>query len=368
VGRLTGGLAHDFNNMLQGIAGSVEIARRRLNEGRTAEVARFLETIHTAVDRAAGLTHRLLAFARRQRLDPQPVDPDGLVAGMAELLRRTMGPGIRVELNLRDGAWWVVCDPNELESALLNLCINARDAMAEGGLLTIATEDEQISSPSGIGQEEVKPGNYVAIIVTDTGDGMPPDVLAQAFEPFFTTKPLGQGTGLGLSQVYGFARQSGGFVRLESAPGAGTTARLMLPRHDPAELTSPAVQPAPERAGAGETVLLVDDETAVREPVAEMLRGLGYRVLEAYDGPSALRILRGAARLDLLVTDVGLPNGMNGWQVAEAVRQQQPSLPVLFITGYSGTVLPPGVAVIRKPFDFDTLARRIQSTLATVRQ
>jgi len=368
VGRLTGGLAHDFNNMLQGIAGSVEVARRRLNEGRTTEAARFLETIRTAVDRAAGLTHRLLAFARRQRLEPQPVDPDGLVAGMAELLRRTMGPGIRVELNLRDGAWWVLCDPNELESALLNLCINARDAMAEGGLLAISTEDEHISSASGAGQEEVKPGNYVAIIVADTGAGMPPDVLAQAVEPFFTTKPLGQGTGLGLSQVYGFVRQSGGFVQLESAPGVGTTVRLMLPWHEPAEPTAPEVQPAPERAGDGETVLLVDDENAVREPVAEMLRGLGYQVLEADDGPCALRILKDVARLDLLVTDVGLPNGMNGWQLAEAVRHQLPGLPVLFVTGYSGTVLPPGVAVIRKPFDFDTLARRIQSTLATMRR
>ncbi len=365
VGRLTGGIAHDFNNMLQGIAGSAEIARRRIGEGRLADAMRFLETTRTAVDRAAALTHRLLAFARRQRLDPRPVDPDGLVAGMAELIRRTMGPGIRVELNLRDGAWGVLCDPNELESALLNLCINARDAMPEGGRLTIGTDDAHLGAADVTAHEDAFPGEYVVISVADTGDGMPPDVMAQAFEPFFTTKPLGQGTGLGLSQVYGFVQQSNGVVQLESAPGKGTTVRLCLCRHDQAAVTAgESVDPAPDHARIGETVLLVDDEAGVRQTASEHLRELGYRVLEAEDGPSALRALSAASRLDLLVTDVGLPNGMNGRQVAEAVRQQRPGLPVLFITGYAGTVLTPGTEVIRKPFGLDALASRIQSMLA----
>jgi PAS domain S-box-containing protein len=372
VGQLTGGIAHDFNNMLQGIAGTVELARRRVTEGRTADSLRFLDTTRTAVDRAAALTHRLLAFARRQQLDPRPVDPDGLVANMAELIRRTMGPGILVELNLRDGAWGVHCDPNELESALVNLCINARDAMAgagggagaAGGKLTIGTDDLHLGAAEVGGHEGVAEGEFVAISVGDTGAGMPPGIIERVFEPFFTTKPLGQGTGLGLSQVYGFVRQSHGIVQLESAPGKGTTVKLCLPRHERgAEEAEQAVSLAPEPARVGETVLLVDDEDGVREPASEHLRDLGYVTLEAKDGPSALRILNSVGRLDLLITDVGLPNGMNGRQVAEAVREQLPDVPVLFITGYAGTALPPGIEVIRKPFDLDTLARRIQALL-----
>jgi PAS domain S-box-containing protein len=365
VGRLTGGIGHDFNNMLQGIAGSVEIARRRIREGRTADALRFLDTTRTAVDRAAALTHRLLVFARRQQLDPRPVDPDSLVAGMAELIRRTMGPGIRVELNLRDGAWNVLGDANELESALLNLCINARDAMPEGGRLTIGTSDAKLQ-PSDISEHDgAVPGDFVAISVTDTGEGMSPSVVARVFEPFFTTKPLGQGTGLGLSQVYGFVRQSNGIVQIDSTPNEGTTVRLCLPRHDGAEVPVDQMPPpAPDQAQAGETVLLVDDEDGVREPACEHLRELGYKVLEAPDGPTALRIVGDMNRLDLLVTDVGLPNGMNGRQVAESVRQRWPGLPVLFITGYAGTALAPGTEVVRKPFDLDSFARRIQSMLA----
>ena len=365
VGRLTGGIAHDFNNMLQGISGSVEVAERLVAEGRNKDALRFLGSARTAVDRAAALTHRLLAFARRQRLDPRPVDPDGLVAGMADMIRRTVGPGIRVVLNLRDGAWWVLCDPNELESALLNLCINARDAMPEGGELTIGTADAHLRAEHIAGQEDASPGEFVAISVADTGEGMQPDVIARAFEPFYTTKPLGQGTGLGLSQVYGFVRQSSGVVQIESAPGKGTTVRLCLPRHEQAEASiEDARSPNAELAQVGETVLLVDDEDGVREPASEHLRELGYRVFEAADGVTALRVLDTITRLDLLVTDVGLPNGMNGRQVAEAVRQQRPSVPVLFITGYSGTTLEQGIEVVRKPFNLDTLARRIQSLLS----
>jgi PAS domain S-box-containing protein len=365
IGRLTGGIAHDFNNILQGIAGSVEIARRRVGEGRIGDAQRFLDATRMTVDRAGALTHRLLAFARRQRLDPRPVDPDGLVAGMAEMIRRTMGPGIRVELNVRDGAWGVLCDPNELESALLNLCINARDAMPEGGKLVIGTADTHLTEDD-ISEEEAQPGDYVEISVADTGEGMSQEVIARAFEPFYTTKPLGQGTGLGLSQVYGFVRQSRGIVQIESVPHRGTTVRLCLPRHDPVAVsTQAAVPPDPRQAQGGETLLLVDDEEDVRRAASEHLRELGYRVLEAEDGHRALNIQDGLRRLDLLVTDVGLPNGMNGRQLAEAVRQNRPGLPVLFITGYSGTTLVPGTEVVRKPFNLDTLARRVQSIMSS---
>ncbi|HEV7265292.1 MAG TPA: PAS domain S-box protein [Falsiroseomonas sp.] len=365
VGQLTGGIAHDFNNMLQGIVGSLEMARRRAAEGRTADVMRFLDPARQAADRAAGLTRRLLAFARRQRLEPKPVDPDALVVGMADLIRRTVGPAVRLDLHLRDGRARVLCDPGELESALLNLCINARDAMPEGGWLAIGTEDVRLSAADLAGQQGAAPGDYVEISVADTGRGMPSDVVERAFEPFFTTKPQGHGTGLGLSQVYGFVRQSGGVVRLESTPGMGTTVRVRLPQHARADTVEGAsAAQAPVEAGPDQAVLLVDDEDVAREAVAERLRELGYRVLEAADGPAALHLLDGGARIDMLVTDVGLPNGMNGRQVAEAVRERRPGIPLLFITGYAGTDLPPGSEVIDKPFDLDTLARRVQAALA----
>jgi CheY-like chemotaxis protein len=327
-------------------------------------VLRFLDLARQSVDRAAGLTRRLLAFARRQRLEPKRVDPDALVAGMADLIRRTMGPPIHLELHLRDGRAPVLCDPSELESALLNLCINARDAMPEGGRLTIGTEDVRLSAADVPGQEGAAPGDYVAISVADSGHGMPPEVVEHAFEPFFTTKPLGHGTGLGLSQVYGFVRQSDGLVQIESAPGQGTTVRLCLPQRESANgAEAIAALTAPDGAWAGQAVLLVDDEDVARESAAERLRELGYRVLEAADGPAALHLLDGGAHVDMLVTDVGLPNGMNGRQVAEAVRNRQPGIPLLFITGYAGTDLPAGSQVIDKPFDLDTLARRVQALL-----
>jgi PAS domain S-box-containing protein len=367
VGQLTGGIAHDFNNMLQGVAGGLETARRRITQGRADEAGRYLEIAREAVGRAAGLTRRLLAFARRQRLDPKAIDPDGLVSGIADLLRRTVGPGVKVELDLHDDIGSVLCDANELESALLNLCINARDAMPEGGRLMIGTADAELSAADIAEQEGAAPGDYVVISVADTGEGMRSEVLERAFEPFFTTKPVGQGTGLGLSQVYGFVRQSGGLVRLESVPGQGTTVRLYLPRQEQAATTgSPPAAPVPEFA-TGQTVLLVDDEDGVRGPAAERLRELGYQVLAVADGPAALRLLQAPSRVDLLVTDVGLPNGMNGRQVAEAARERMPTLPVLFITGYAGSVLPAGVEVIGKPFELDALARRVQAMLRTER-
>ncbi|MDO9712851.1 PAS domain S-box protein [Paracraurococcus lichenis] len=367
VGQLTGGIAHDFNNMLQGVVGGVAMARRQISQGHADMAMRYLDAAHDAVGRAAGLTRRLLAFARRQRLEPRLVDADGLVAGLADLVRRTVGPGIAVELTLRGGAGAVLCDPNELESALLNLCINARDAMPEGGRLTIRTELASLSA-ADIPEGQAAPGTYVGISVADTGTGMPPGVLARVFEPFFTTKPQGQGTGLGLSQVYGFARQSDGLVRIESVSGQGTTVRLLLPVHegDATVATAPGCPSSPV-AGPSGTVLLVDDEDAVRRPVADRLRELGLSVLEARDGPEALRVLA-TARPDLLVTDVGLPGGMNGRQLAEAVRERIPELSVLFVTGYAGTALPSGVEVIGKPFELDVLAHRVQALLQARQQ
>ncbi len=360
VGQLTGGIAHDFNNMLQGIAGGLEMARLRVAEGRAEEIERYLDVALETVDRAASLTRRLLAFARRQRLEPKQVAVNGLIAGLADLISRTMGPEVRVELKLREGTGRVLCDPNELESALLNLCINARDAMPEGGRLILSTEETRLSAAELAGQDEVAAGNYVLISVADTGMGMPTDVRQRVFEPFFTTKPQGQGTGLGLSQVYGFVRQSGGLVQISSAPEQGTTVRLFLPLHDSVEVSKAtyATMP-PEPAGMGRTVLLVDDESALRVLAAERLRELGYEVLEAGDGPAALRTLSDNIQIDLLITDVGLPNGMNGRQLAEAVRDRLPGTPVVFITGYSATELPPGAEVIRKPFKFGILARLI---------
>jgi PAS domain S-box-containing protein len=368
VGQLTGGIAHDFNNMLQGIAGGLHMARQRLLQGRNDEILRYLDMARDAVERAGGLTRRLLAFARQQTLDPKPVNPGALVAGMVDLVRRTVGPEIAVQLELCDSARDVICDPNELENALLNLCINARDAMPRGGQLVIGTEKVALAAADLAGQAEAMPGEYVAIRVTDSGEGIPPEVLERVFEPFFTTKPLGQGTGLGLSQVYGFVRQSGGFVRLQSALGQGTTICLYLPRQDGvARVVTPPDMEAMQRAAHGETLLLVDDEPDVRGPVAERLRELGYEVLTAADGPALLRMMPQAPAPKLLITDVGLPEGMNGLQVAEAVRRLVPGLPVLFITGYARVALPPGAEVLTKPFELDALARRVQVLLAPQR-
>ena len=361
IGQLTGGIAHDFNNMLQGVVGGLDMARRRLDAGRSADVARYTDAARDAAVRAAGLTRRLLAFARRQQLQPRPLDPNALVRGMEELLRRSVGPAVAVELRLRDGAGHVLCDPSELESAVLNLCINARDAMRGGGRLTIATDSLQLSVAEIAPHEGAAPGEFVSIRVTDTGTGMMPEILAHVLEPFFTTKPQGEGTGLGLSQVYGFVRQSGGLLRLDSAPGRGTTVQILLPRREPepASAGPEATGDMADRAGHGETVLMVDDETTVRMPAAERLRDLGYRVVEAGNGPEAVRLLEEGLRPDILVTDVGLPNGMDGRAVAKELERRWPGLPVVFATGYAHVALPDDAMVVTKPFDLDTLAARI---------
>ncbi|MGK7870827.1 ATP-binding protein [Falsiroseomonas sp. E2-1-a20] len=361
IGQLTGGIAHDFNNMLQGVSGALAMAQRRLSEGRVPDVTRYMQAAGDAATRAAGLTRRLLAFARRQRLDPRSVDVDALIGGIGDLLRRTMGPSITLDLQLCDGAGQILCDPSELESAVLNLCINARDAMPQGGRLTIATTDVRLAAADIAPHEGAAAGDYVSIRIKDTGTGMTPEVLEHVLEPFFTTKPQGEGTGLGLSQVHGFVRQSGGVLRIASAPGRGTTMRILLPLTPAEALLADRgghAQAAVQRS-RGETVLMVDDEAAVRGPAAEYLRDLGYRVVEANDGPTALRLLDEGLRPNVLVTDVGMPNGMDGRAVTEEAQRRLPGLPVIFVTGYARVTLPDDAVVVTKPFDLDLLARRL---------
>ena len=367
VGQLTGGLAHDFNNLLTGILGSLELLQTRLSQGRLSEVDRYVIAAQTASRRAAALTHRLLAFSRQQTLDPKPTDVNRLVVGMEELVRRTVGPHIALEVVTAGGLWTALIDAPQLESSLLNLCINARDAMPDGGRITIKTANKWLDERAAH-ERSLPPGQYLSICVTDTGTGMTPDVIGKAFDPFFTTKPLGQGTGLGLSMVYGFVRQSGGQVRIYSEVGQGTTMCIYLPRHcgSEAEKLEAARVPEPGRAAAGETVLIVDDEPTVRMLVGEVLLDLGYGALEAADAAAALEILRSDQRIDLLITDVGLPGGMNGRQLADAARVTRPVLKVLFITGYAENAiigngqLAPDMHVLTKPFMMDTLTRRIR--------
>ncbi len=371
VGQLTGGIAHDFNNLLTGIIGALAMLQRRVEAGQVEALGRYTGVAMTSAQRAAALTQRLLAFARRQPLDPRPVDANRLVAGMEELLRRTLGPPIALEMRLVPGLWATLCDPNQLESAILNLAINARDAMPEGGQLTIGTENLRLGEAAArmLGGE-LQPGKYVTISVGDTGTGMPPEVLERAFEPFFTTKPIGQGTGLGLSMLYGFVKQSGGHVRVESAAGQGTTFRLYLPRHSGAPDQAEAEERGgrPPRSDRGETVLVVEDEPAVRLLILETLKDLGYAALEAPDGAAGLEIIRSAARIDLLVTDVGLP-GLNGRQLVDAARAVRPGLKVLFVTGYAHNALAgqapldPGMELLTKPFSLNELGNRIRALI-----
>jgi PAS domain S-box-containing protein len=369
VGQLTGGIAHDFNNLLTGIVGSLDLLQTRLNQGRTDNVARYINAAMTSANRAAALTHRLLAFARRQPLIPKGVDVNQLVVSLEDLLRRTIGETIDLRIAAANDLWSTLCDPNQLESALLNLAINARDAMPDGGRLTIATANARLDSVTA-DTPALAPGDYVSITVTDTGVGMSAEVAARAFDPFFTTKPIGQGTGLGLSMIYGFAHQSNGHATIDSKIGRGTTVRLYLPRHHGDVAAAQAsVARAAEHAAIGETVLVIEDEPVVRAVVLEMVAEQGYRTLEAVDGPSGLKVLRSNARIDLLVTDVGLP-GMNGRQVADQARETRPDLKILFITGYAESVaiadgfLQPGMEMITKPFDLDHLAQRIRAMIS----
>ena len=368
VGQLTGGLAHDFNNMLAGIVGSLELLQTRLVQGRIEQLGRYIGMAQQGAQRAAVLTQRLLAFSRRQTLDPKPTSLNALVSGMMELIRSTVGPGIAIKPVLQKELWLTRCDPHQLENALLNLCINSRDAMPDGGQLTIETENTNLSPAHAAALPEARAGDYAVLSITDTGTGMLPEVIARAFDPFFTTKPLGQGTGLGLSMTYGFVQQSGGHVQIASTVGRGTTVRLYLPRHDDLYETAPANNKSAALAppAAQGTVLVVDDELTVRTLVSEVLEDLGYAVQEAFDGPSALQILRSITQLDLLVTDVGIPGGMNGRQLADAAREQRPNLKVLFITGYADTVLSgngvlgTGMEVMTKPFALTDLTTKVR--------
>ena len=317
------------------------------------------------------MTQRLLAFARRQPLDPKPLDPNRLVSGMSELLRRTLGESIGIETVLASGLWRISADAGELENALLNLAVNARDAMASGGRLTIETANSYIDEAYAADYDELAPGQYVMIAVSDTGTGMSKEVIAKAFEPFFTTKDSGQGTGLGLSQVYGFVKQSGGHVKIYSEPGEGTTVKIYMPR-----LRDAHQEPVPEPsrpplmlAGASDIILVVEDDEDVRANTVTMLHELGYGVLEAGDGVAALRMLQSEPRIDLLFTDVGLPGGINGRQLSERAREVRPGLRVLFTSGYARNAiahqgrLDVGVELLSKPFTFDQLANKIRQML-----
>ncbi len=369
VGQLTGGIAHDFNNLLAGISGSLELLEGRIAQGRLTGLERYIDSAQGSTRRAAALTQRLLAFSRRQTLDPKPTDVNRLVAGLDELLRRTIGPNVALEVVGAGGIWATKVDPSQLENTLLNLCLNARDAMPDGGRITIETANKWLDDRAAQ-ERELPPGQYVSICVTDTGTGMTPDVIAQAFDPFFTTKPLGQGTGLGLSMVHGFVRQSGGQVRIYSELGEGTTMCLYLPRFTGQvdDIGLPEAVLAGD-SGHGETVLVIDDEPTVRMLIVEVLEDAGYFALEAEDGPSGLRILQSDARVDLLITDVGLPGGMNGRQVADAARITRPGLKVLFVTGYAENaavgngLLEPGMQVITKPFAMTALGNKVREMI-----
>jgi PAS domain S-box-containing protein len=370
VGQLTGGLAHDFNNLLTGITGSLDLMKARLAQGRVNELDRYITAAQGAASRAATLTHRLLAFSRQQTLAPKVTDANKLISGMEELVRRTVGVGIEIETVFAAGLWPCFCDQNQLENAILNLCINGRDAMPDGGRITIETANTWIDRAGAI-ERDMPRGQYIAICVTDTGVGMPQDVIERAFDPFFTTKPIGKGTGLGLSMIYGFAKQSDGQVRIYSEMGQGTTVKIYLPRHHGEDSEQPVeeeshVMPSAE---AGETVLVVDDEPTVRMLIGDTLSELGYDGLEAADAAAGLKILQSEVKIDLLITDVGLPGGMNGKQMADAARQKRPNLKVLFITGYAENAaisnghLEPGMHVMSKPFAMETLATRIRSII-----
>ncbi|KPY21227.1 PAS protein [Pseudomonas coronafaciens pv. porri] len=371
VGQLTGGLAHDFNNMLMGVTGNMELLLSRIRQERFTELDRYINAALEGSRRAASLTHRLLAFSRRQTLAPVAIDIDRLVAGMDELIRRTVGPGIDMQVTPSQGLWSTLVDPHQLENSLLNLCINAKDAMPDGGQLLIRTGNRNLNAAEAA-KHGLPVGRYVELSVSDTGSGMEEDVIGRAFDPFFTTKPLGMGTGLGLSMIYGFARQSGGGVSITSKVGDGSSVCILLPIHE-GEAQTPALEDSllqvPMQNTGDETILVVDDEPAVRLLIVELLEDLGYAVLQAERGADALSILQSKTAIDLLVTDVGLPGGMNGRQVADAAREVRPDLKILFVTGYAENAalahdtLEPGMHVLPKPFAIAELISRVTELL-----
>ena len=374
VGQLTGGVAHDFNNLLTVIIGNLDALQRHLRDSPTDPIRlrHAADNAMRGARRAEGLTQRLLAFSRQQPLDPKPVDVGRLISGMSDLLRRTLGEHVAIETALAGGLWLAHIDPNQLEVAIINLAVNARDAMPDGGRLTIETANVLLDEVYAAGQVEVLPGQYVLVAVSDTGIGMTPEVVTKAFDPFFTTKEIGHGTGLGLSQVYGFAKQSRGHVKIYSELGQGTTVKLYLPRwHAQAGATADKEEEAPQlaRGSANETILLVEDDADVRRYSCDALRELGYRVLEAETGAAALQLLDHHPEINLLFTDVGLPGGMNGRQLADAARARRGDLKILFTSGYArnaivhGGRLDPGVELLVKPFTQAALATRLRNIL-----
>ena len=366
VGQLTGGIAHDFNNLLTGIIGSLDLMQRRHQCNESLELERYIGAAVTSAQRAAALTQRLLAFSRQQALDLRAVDVNQLVASLEDLLHRTTGENITIETRLSGGLLPACMDVNQLETALINLVINARDAMPYGGRITLSTASFTMGKSPDSNKSGMAAGEYVLLSVADTGTGMAPNVMARAFEPFFTTKPIGQGTGLGLSMVYGYIKQAKGYIQIESEPDIGTRVHLYLPVHQ-GEATALAHEPERTPTGAGETILVVEDEPVVRSLVVEVLNELGYETLEAGEASEALCITESEQRIDLLISDVGLP-GMNGRQLADIARQQRPGLKVLFATGYAESFaandfLGPDMAVITKPFAIDVFATKVGEIL-----
>ncbi len=367
VGQLTGGIAHDFNNMLTGIMGSLDLMRRRIAMQRYDELDRFMDAATTSAERAASLTHRLLAFSRRQSLDLQPLEINALVQSMSELVERALPEQVTLDLALAPNLPTALADANQLENAILNLALNARDAMREGGKLTIATQRAHLLAHEIDTAPDLPAGEFLIVSVTDTGTGMPPDVLEKVFDPFFTTKPVGEGTGLGLSMVYGFAQQSGGAVTIESEQGRGTCVKLYLPITDALTAQPPAETAAAPR-GAGERVLVVEDDPAVRMLVREVLEELHYEAIEFADPVDAVPLLASNMRLDLMISDVGMP-GMNGRDLADIARSHRPDLPILFITGYAehatlrAGFLGENMTMITKPFSLEALAVKISEVI-----
>jgi PAS domain S-box-containing protein len=371
IGQLTGGIAHDFNNLLAAIAGSMDMMGKRLDQGKLDQIPKYVAAAKQATGRASQLTQRLLAFARRSPLAPVPVKPNELIASMKELLARSIGPSIRVETKLDETVWNTVCDPNQLESAMLNCVVNARDALPDGGTIRITTGNVRQEDAR---KHNIPKGDWVSVCVCDDGQGMPEHVRARAFDPFFTTKPIGQGTGLGLSMIYGFVNQSGGHVKIDSEEGVGTQVCVYLPKFegevDPVIETEDDTNIMPQIAIEGETILVVEDEPLVRDLLVELMQTCGFKTLQAENADHALPIIQSQQRIDLLLSDVGLP-GMNGRQLAEAARSFRPDLKVLFITGYApdATVrdqfLAKGMDMMTKPFDVDQVAARVAGMLRT---
>lgn len=373
IGQLSGGMAHDFNNLLTGISGSLELLERRIAQGHLENLHVYLDAARGAAKRAATLTHRLLAFSRRQALDPKPACINQLVLDIEQLIQQTVGTHIDLQVQVEPAPWWVLIDANQLENALINLCINARDAMSAGGCLRITTGNER-HELAFEGEDGLAPGDYFSLQVQDNGHGMNADIVARAFDPFFTTKPVGQGTGLGLSMVYGFVRQSGGRVWIDSSPGQGTRVKILLPRYLD-ELPEPATGEPSRKAYArakGERILLVDDESTLRLLIKEALEEEGFEVFEAGDAEAALQQFRQLGTVDLLITDIGLPRGVSGRQLANAVHTIQPQQKVLLITGFAEQqvteeqVLEPGVALMTKPFALEDLVHQVHEMLEAV--